>query len=52
MRKYLPSAVLLGCLGFIFFTDFLSILYILVELVGISLAQNYFTIEIDVTART
>ncbi len=46
-RKYLPSAVLLGCLGFIFFSDFLSILYILVELFAITLAQKYFTIEID-----
>jgi hypothetical protein len=46
-RKYLPVAVLLGCLGFIFFADFLSILYILVELFVISIAQQYFTIEIE-----
>ncbi|NYF78214.1 hypothetical protein [Granulicella arctica] len=46
-RKYLTSAVLLGCLGFIFFADFLSILYILIELVAITLAQSYFTIEVD-----
>jgi hypothetical protein len=46
-RKYLPSAVLLGCLGFIFFSDFLSILYILVEFSAISVAQRYFTIEIE-----
>jgi hypothetical protein len=45
-RKYLPAAVLLACLGFIFFADFLSILYIIVELVAISLAQKYFTIEL------
>jgi len=46
-RRYLPSAVLLGCLGFIFFSDFLSILYILIELFAISVAQQYFTIGID-----
>jgi hypothetical protein len=45
-RRYLPSAVLLGCLGFIFFSDFLSILYILVELFVASIAQQYFTVEI------
>jgi hypothetical protein len=53
-RKYLPSAVLLGCLGFIFFADFLSILYILVEFFAITLAQSYFTIEVTefASART
>jgi hypothetical protein len=46
-RKYLPSAVLLGCLGFIFFSDFLSILVILIELFAVIIAQTYFTIGVD-----
>ena len=45
-RNYLTSAVLLGCLGFIFFADFLSILYIIVEFVAIAFAQAYFTIGV------
>jgi oligosaccharide repeat unit polymerase len=49
-RKYLTSAVLLGCLAFIFFSDFLSILYILLELVGVVIAQKYFTQEIAQSA--
>jgi hypothetical protein len=51
-RKYLPSAVLLGCLGFIFFADFLSILYILIELFAINAAQEYFTIGTDGSPKT
>ncbi|WP_165420069.1 hypothetical protein [Edaphobacter modestus] len=46
-RRYLPAAVLLGCLGFIFFSDFLSILYILIEFFAMSVAQQYFTIGIN-----
>jgi oligosaccharide repeat unit polymerase len=51
-RRYLPSAVLLGCLGFIFFSDFLSLLVILIEVFAIDSAQRYFTIEIDGSSKT
>ena len=44
-RNYLTSAVLLGCMGFMFFSDFLTILIILLELVALGLAQRYFTID-------
>jgi oligosaccharide repeat unit polymerase len=44
-RNYLTSAVLLGCMGFMFFSDFLTILIIMLELVVLGWAQKYFTIE-------
>ncbi|WP_035349665.1 O-antigen polymerase [Edaphobacter aggregans] len=44
-RNYLTSAVLLGCMGFMFFSDFLTILIILLELLALGWAQRYFTIE-------
>jgi hypothetical protein len=43
-RNYLTSAVLLGCIGFMFFSDFLTILIILLELTALNLAQRYFTV--------
>ena len=42
-RNYLVSAVLLGCMGFMFFSDFLTILIILLEIFALALAQRYFT---------
>lgn len=44
-RNYLSSAVLLGCMGFMFFSDFLTILIIMMELFLLGWAQRYFTIE-------
>jgi hypothetical protein len=44
-RNYLTSAVLLGCMGFMFFSDLLTIFIILLELSILYLAQRYFTVE-------
>jgi hypothetical protein len=44
MRNYLSSAVLLGCIGFIFFVDYLSVLAILVELSLLAIGQRYVTV--------
>lgn len=44
-RNYLSSAVLLGCIGFMFFSDFLTILMIILQLSILTLAQRYFTVE-------
>jgi oligosaccharide repeat unit polymerase len=44
-RNYLTSAVLIGCLAFNFFSDFLTILIIMLELLALAWAQRYFTIE-------
>jgi hypothetical protein len=44
-RNYLTSAVLLGCIAFMFFSDFLTILIIMLELLALGLVQRYFTIE-------
>ena len=44
-RNYLTSAVLLGCMVFMFFSDFLTILIIMLELLALGWAQRYFTIE-------
>jgi hypothetical protein len=44
-KNYLASAVLLGCIGFIFFADFLTILIVVLELLALGLAQRYFTVE-------
>ncbi len=44
-RNYLISAVLLACMGFIFFADFLSFLIILIELAALAFGQRYFVRE-------
>jgi hypothetical protein len=44
-RNYLVSAVLLGCMAFMFFFDFLTILIIVLELVVLGLGHRYFTLE-------
>ena len=44
-RNYLTSAVLLSCLGFIFFADFLTFLIIWVELMLLGFGHRYFTIQ-------
>jgi hypothetical protein len=44
-RNYLTSAVLLGCIGFMFFSDFLTILMIVVELIFVSVGYRYFSIQ-------
>jgi hypothetical protein len=44
-RNYLTSAVLIGCMAFMFFSDFLTILIVLLELLALGWAQRYFTIE-------
>jgi oligosaccharide repeat unit polymerase len=44
-RNYLSSAVLLGCIGFMFFSDFLTTLMIILQLSILTLAQRYFTVE-------
>jgi hypothetical protein len=44
-RNYLISAVLLSCMGFIFFADFLSFLIILIELAVLAFGQRYFVHE-------
>jgi hypothetical protein len=44
-RNYLTSAVLLACIGFLFFADFITFLLIFLELVVLGLAQRYFTID-------
>jgi hypothetical protein len=48
-RNYLISAVLLGCMGFLFFADFLSFLIVLIELAVLAFGQRYFTVECPVT---
>jgi oligosaccharide repeat unit polymerase len=44
-RNYLTSAVLLACIGFLFFADFISFLLILVELAMLAFGQKYFVRE-------
>jgi len=44
-RHYLTSAVLLGCIGFMFFSDFLTMLLIVVELFLLSVGNRYFTVQ-------
>ena len=46
-RNYLPSAVLLSCIGFLFFADFLTFLLILLELLLLRIGQQYFTVGIS-----
>lgn len=46
-RHYLSSGILLGCIGFIFFVDYLSVLAILVELSLVVIAQRYVTVECE-----
>jgi oligosaccharide repeat unit polymerase len=46
-RHFMTSAVILGCMGFMFFTDFLTILIILLELVAAGIIQRYVTIPIQ-----
>jgi oligosaccharide repeat unit polymerase len=40
-RNFLVSAVLLGCMAFMFFSDFLTILIILLEMASLALVQRY-----------
>lgn len=42
-RNFLTSAVLLGCMSFIFFEDFLTMLILVLELILLSRVQRYFT---------
>ena len=44
-RNYLTSAVLLACIGFLFFADFITFLLIFLELVLLGFAQRYFTVD-------
>ena len=44
-RNYLVSAVILACMGFLFFADFISFLIVVIELVVLLFGQRYFTIE-------
>jgi hypothetical protein len=44
-RNYLTSAVVLGCIGFMFFSDFLTILSIVLELIFVSVGYRYFAIQ-------
>ncbi len=46
-RNYLSSAVLLGCMGFIFFVDYLSVLAIFVELSLLTIGQRYVTVACE-----
>lgn len=46
-RSFLPSAVILGCMAFMFFTDFLTILIILLELACMIVIQRFVTIPIE-----
>jgi hypothetical protein len=48
-RNYLISAVLLGCMAFIFFADFLTFLLVTLELLLLVFAQRYLTIELSRT---
>lgn len=41
-RNYLTSAVIIACIGFLFFADFITFLLILVELAMLTFGQNYF----------
>jgi len=40
-RDFLVSSVLIGCMGFMFFSDFLTILIIMMELGALALVQRY-----------
>ncbi len=42
-RNFLLSGVLLGCMGFMFFSDFLTILIIVLEMITAVLVQRYLT---------
>jgi hypothetical protein len=42
-RNFFASTVLLSCIGFMFFSDFLTILIIPIELIGLSVAHRYVT---------
>jgi hypothetical protein len=44
-RNFMVSAVLLGCMGFLFFADFLTFLIIVIQLAVLIFAQRYFTID-------
>ena len=44
-RNYLSSSVVLGCIGFIFFADFLTFLLIIIELIFLCVGHRYFTIQ-------
>jgi hypothetical protein len=43
-RYYLTSSVVLACLGFIFFADFVTFLLIVVELAFLGMGHRYFTV--------
>ena len=43
-RLYLVSAVLLSCIGFMFFSDFLTILIIVIEIAALAYGQRYFEV--------
>ena len=45
-RNFLLSGVLLGCMAFMFFSDFLSILIILMELLAAVLMQRYMVVPV------
>jgi hypothetical protein len=51
-RNFLISAVLLACIGFMFFSDFLTILNVVVELIVLSFAHRYFIVSCDSTRTT
>lgn len=48
-RNYLVSAVLLGCMAFMFFSDFLSILIIMLEMFAAWWIQRYLIVAIAYT---
>lgn len=46
-RNFLLSGVLLGCMGFMFFSDFLTILIIVMEMATAVLVQSFVTRPVD-----
>lgn len=51
-RNFLLSGVLLGCMAFMFFSDFLSILIIILEMVVMVLLQRFIIVPLPATRHT
>ena len=48
-RNFLLSGVLMGCMGFMFFSDFLTILIIMLEMAAMVALQKYVIVPVDAT---
>jgi hypothetical protein len=51
-RKFLVSAAILGCMGFMFFSDFLTILIIMLEIAILALMQRYVLFSLPTSSET